>query len=120
MSFTAIVVFEYHASVAIDSVCVVLVEDVPGATGTSVHVRFRKYAAVKLRQTVNSSDLIVIRVRKWPFRLHFGPVYPIVRIHLTLLLFRADQRSQFGIGLACLIFVRDVRSRWIFRDPSIP
>lgn len=121
MGFATIVILEDNAGVVGDRVCVVLVKGVPRATGTRVHVRFREYAAVKLRQTVNDVDLIVIRVRKWPFRVHSGPVCPIVRIHGALLLFEADQRRrQFADGLVRFIFIRGDSRHGISGGLNVP
>ena len=67
MSLTAIVVLEHDTPVVVDGVGIVLVKDLPRTTRTRVHVGFRERTAVKLWQAVNSIDLIVVRVRKWPF-----------------------------------------------------
>ena len=112
VSFAALVVLEHDTTpVVVDGVGIVLVKDLPGAAGTRVHERSGERAAVKLRQAVNTADLIVVRVRKWPFRVHFRPVHAIVRIRRALLLFQTDQRSQFAAGGARFILVRGIRGR---------
>lgn len=108
---TLVVVLEHDTPAVVDGVGVVLIKDLPGAAGTRVHERFGERAAVKLRQAVNTADLIVVRVRKWPFRVHFRPVRAIVRIHRALLLFQTDQRSQFAARGPRFILVRGIRGR---------
>lgn len=67
MGLAAIVVLEHDTPVVVDGVGIVLVKDPPWATRTRVHVGFRERTAVELWQAVNSIDLIVVRVRQWPF-----------------------------------------------------